>query len=193
MHPSELVALRTGYLMGFADALGQGCEPTAPGLPAAYTRRATVMAARRSEAMQRVVARVMVALQRCDRCWEDLGAGARRAPGLSDADASAGNAVPGGRPLPDAGQVCNGSTARATLTLPPQDSHGLTRREVEVLRLLAAGLSHREIGEQLVVSVRTVGRHIDNIYGKIGARGRGAARRYALEHGLLIPAPATGT
>jgi ATP/maltotriose-dependent transcriptional regulator MalT len=67
----------------------------------------------------------------------------------------------------------------------PHDAHGLTRREVEVLGLLAAGLSHREIGEHLVVSVRTVGRHIDNIYGKIGARGRGAARRYAQGHGLL--------
>jgi ATP/maltotriose-dependent transcriptional regulator MalT len=63
---------------------------------------------------------------------------------------------------------------------------------VEVLGLLAAGLSHREIGEQLVVSVRTVGRHVDNIYSKIGVRGRGPARQYAQDHGLLAAAPAAG-
>ncbi len=66
---------------------------------------------------------------------------------------------------------------------------GLTAREVDVLRLLAAGLSNREIAEMLVVSVRTVERHVDNIYGKIGVRGRRNARRYAREHGLIAPAP----
>jgi DNA-binding NarL/FixJ family response regulator len=53
-----------------------------------------------------------------------------------------------------------------------------------VLALLAAGLSNREIAEELVVSVRTVGRHVDNIYGKIGVHERSQARRYARERGV---------
>ncbi len=67
---------------------------------------------------------------------------------------------------------------------------GLTPREVEVLGLLAAGLSNREIAAALVVSVRTVGRHVDNIYGKIGVHERGKARQYAHAHGLIASVPA---
>jgi ATP/maltotriose-dependent transcriptional regulator MalT len=63
--------------------------------------------------------------------------------------------------------------------------NGLTAREVEVLRLVAAGLSNREIAEELVLSVRTVERHITNLYGKIDARGKADATAYALEHGLV--------
>ncbi|MGD9891976.1 MAG: response regulator transcription factor [Dehalococcoidia bacterium] len=61
---------------------------------------------------------------------------------------------------------------------------GLTPREAEVLGLLATGLSNREIAETLVISVRTVGRHIDNLYGKIGVHDRVRARQYARAHGL---------
>ncbi len=60
----------------------------------------------------------------------------------------------------------------------------LTAREVEVLRLVAAGKSNREISAELVLSVRTTGRHIANIYGKIGAHNRAGATAYALRHGL---------
>jgi DNA-binding CsgD family transcriptional regulator len=66
---------------------------------------------------------------------------------------------------------------------------GLTPREAEVLGLLATGLSNREIAEALVVSVRTVGRHVDNIYGKIGVHDRANARRYARDHGLIASPP----
>jgi DNA-binding NarL/FixJ family response regulator len=76
---------------------------------------------------------------------------------------------------------------------PPAYPDGLTPREVEVLGLIAAGLSNREIAETLVVSERTVERHADNIYGKIGARGRSNARRYARHHGLVAAPPAPGT
>ena len=68
-------------------------------------------------------------------------------------------------------------------------TNGLTAREAEVLGLLAAGLSNREIAESLVVSVRTVGRHVDNIYGKIGVHERSKARQYAHTHGLTTPVP----
>lgn len=61
---------------------------------------------------------------------------------------------------------------------------GLTSREVEVLRLVAAGRSNREIAASLVLSERTVARHVTNIYGKTGAGSRAEATAYALRHGL---------
>jgi DNA-binding NarL/FixJ family response regulator len=62
---------------------------------------------------------------------------------------------------------------------------GLTAREVEVLRLLAGGKTNGEIAEELFVSVRTIERHVANIYAKVGARGRANATAYALTHGLI--------
>ena len=61
---------------------------------------------------------------------------------------------------------------------------GLTPREIDVLRLLTTGLSNGEIGWQLSVSPRTVDTHLTSIYGKLGVNSRGAAIRYALEHGV---------
>ena len=60
----------------------------------------------------------------------------------------------------------------------------LTARELEVLQLLASGRSNREIADELVLSVRTVERHINNLYAKIGARGKADATAYAFRHGL---------
>jgi DNA-binding CsgD family transcriptional regulator len=59
---------------------------------------------------------------------------------------------------------------------------GLTEREVEVLLLVAEGRISKEIAAELCVAVPTVSRHLANIYGKISARGRADATRYALEH-----------
>jgi HD-GYP domain-containing protein (c-di-GMP phosphodiesterase class II) len=72
---------------------------------------------------------------------------------------------------------------------------GLTRREVEVLVLLARGLSNKAIAAQLVVSPKTVGHHIEHIYRKIGCSTRAAASLFAMQHGLLPelePAPEDG-
>ena len=71
---------------------------------------------------------------------------------------------------------------------PPAYPDRLTPREVEVLGLIAAGNSNREIASELVLSVRTVERHIFNIYRKIDANGRAAATAYALRHNLTEPA-----
>lgn len=62
---------------------------------------------------------------------------------------------------------------------------GLTRREVEVLCLIANGKTDRSIAEELVIAESTVRRHISNIYAKIGASNRAEATRYALREGLL--------
>ncbi len=63
----------------------------------------------------------------------------------------------------------------------------LTAREVEVLQLLATGLTNKEIAAELVVSPGTVHRHLVNIYTKIGTRRRVDAATYALNHGLAAP------
>jgi HD-GYP domain-containing protein (c-di-GMP phosphodiesterase class II) len=62
---------------------------------------------------------------------------------------------------------------------------GLTGREVEVLRLLARGLSNKEIGEQLVISRKTVSHHVEHIYTKTGATNRALASLFAAGNGLI--------
>ena len=64
-------------------------------------------------------------------------------------------------------------------------SHGLTPRELEVLRLVAEGRTNRAIAAELVLSERTVERHITNTYAKLGVSTRAAATAYAYEHGLV--------
>lgn len=61
---------------------------------------------------------------------------------------------------------------------------GLTRREAEVLRLVASGLSNREIAETLSLSEKTVESHLTSVYGRIGADNRAAASAFAVRHGL---------
>ena len=61
---------------------------------------------------------------------------------------------------------------------------GLTRREVEVLRLVAAGLVTKQIASRLAISHRTAYHHIEHIYAKIGVSTRAAAAAFAVEHGL---------
>src|SRR5439155_2820824 len=79
-----------------------------------------------------------------------------------------------------AGTTISESPVGAKLAYPDH----LTAREVEVLRLIAAGRTNFEISRELVLSLRTVARHITNIYGKIGARSKVDAASYAMRHGL---------
>jgi pimeloyl-ACP methyl ester carboxylesterase/DNA-binding CsgD family transcriptional regulator len=65
--------------------------------------------------------------------------------------------------------------------------NGLTARELQVLRLVAAGSTNKEISSELGVAVATVERHLVNVYTKIGARGRADAVAYALRHRLDTP------
>jgi DNA-binding NarL/FixJ family response regulator len=82
---------------------------------------------------------------------------------------------------PDAARV-------AALTAPAGISpHGLTARELEVLRLVAAGRSNREIAAQLVISEHTVARHLQNIFAKLDVSSRTAAASFAFEHELVRP------
>ena len=86
-------------------------------------------------------------------------------------DAPAGHEAQEARP---------GATPRARQRLP----RGLTTREAEVLRLVAAGQTDRQIAATLVVSEATVGRHLANIYTKLGVSSRAAATAFALRAGI---------
>ncbi len=85
-------------------------------------------------------------------------------------------------------EAVSGVMTAAGGDMPPPERHNpadLTDREIEVLRLLAAGHTNRQVGEELYISPKTVGRHIENIYAKIGVSSRAAAAVFAMEHRLL--------
>jgi DNA-binding CsgD family transcriptional regulator len=66
---------------------------------------------------------------------------------------------------------------------------GLTARELEVIKLLASGMSNREIADALFLSPKTVSRHLSNIFAKIGATSRAGATAFAYDHGLMGRTP----
>jgi DNA-binding CsgD family transcriptional regulator len=88
---------------------------------------------------------------------------------------------PAEMPLPTPTEPPSAPPAQTTPTYPA----GLTTREVEVLRLLAKGLTDAQIAEQLVISPRTVNNHLTSIYSRIQVSSRSAATRYAIEHHLI--------
>jgi DNA-binding NarL/FixJ family response regulator len=72
----------------------------------------------------------------------------------------------------------------ATAARTPAAEFDLTERELDVLRLLVAGLTYAEIAGQLTVSFHTVHAHLRSIYGKLGVTSRNQATRFAIEHDL---------
>jgi predicted ATPase/class 3 adenylate cyclase/DNA-binding CsgD family transcriptional regulator len=83
--------------------------------------------------------------------------------------------------LPTPGERSSSPTTASPTPYPD----GLTSREVEVLRVVAQGLTNEQVAECLVISPRTVDTHLTSIYSKIGVSSRGAATRYAIEHHLV--------
>lgn len=71
------------------------------------------------------------------------------------------------------------------LSLAGAPESALTRRELEVLQLVAAGLTNRAIAAELILSVKTVARHLSNIFAKLDVSSRAAATAYAYEHDLV--------
>jgi DNA-binding NarL/FixJ family response regulator len=110
--------------------------------------------------------------------------------GRAVAAAAAGQAVLD----PGVQQRLLSAAARATSSAVPETGAAdgeLTPREAEVLRLIAAGQSNREIARSLFVSEATVKTHVNRIFAKTGARDRAQAIRYAFVHGYAEPpAPA---
>jgi DNA-binding CsgD family transcriptional regulator len=137
----------------------------------------------------------LVALRHAERAWAELdapyeAARARVLVGLAcralDDEESAALELDEARAVfarlgaaPDLARV--DSLARRPA---PCDTHGLTPRELEVLRLVASGKSNREISAELVISEHTVARHVQNIFAKLGVSSRTAASAFAFAHDL---------
>jgi DNA-binding NarL/FixJ family response regulator len=118
--------------------------------------------------------------------YHRIGAGTRwrerleRRIHVISAGGAAGTPVRAGDPSGSSAATDLRSSSRADIS-----AARLSARELEVLRLIAAGESNPAIAERLVLSVGTVARHTGNIYAKIGARSRADAVAYAHRHGLL--------
>ena len=82
-------------------------------------------------------------------------------------------------------RAVEGGSAAAGARTP---THGLTRRELQILRRVAAGRTNRQIAEELVLSPRTIEMHAQNAFHKLGARSRAEASARAAALGLLEPA-----
>lgn len=73
----------------------------------------------------------------------------------------------------------------AAASIPVATQGELSLRELQVLRLLAAGETNRSIADSLYISIRTVDRHVSNLYTKLGVSNRAAATAHAYEHQLI--------
>jgi ATP/maltotriose-dependent transcriptional regulator MalT len=138
----------------------------------------------------------LVALRRASQAWRELeapydAARARVLVGQACAalgdDDTAALELEGAREVfdrlgaaPDLAQL-DAATRRSTAG----DTHGLSRRELQVLCLVAAGKSNREIATELVISEHTVARHLQNIFAKLGVSSRTAASAFAFAHDLV--------
>lgn len=100
-------------------------------------------------------------------------------------------AIREGSICPDAGEAVLAVAGLAARRTPPRPLAGLTPREIEVLRLIAAGLTAKEMGRRLAISPKTADHHIQSIYSKIGVTTRAAATLHAVEHGLIRPGETT--
>jgi DNA-binding NarL/FixJ family response regulator len=107
---------------------------------------------------------------------------AQLAPAAFESAWAEGQAMTMEQAIESAMQVAReAQTVRASKVEPP---NGLTPRELEVLRLVAQGLTNPQIADQLIVSRRTINTHLNSIYRKLNVSTRSAATRFAVEHGL---------
>jgi HD-GYP domain-containing protein (c-di-GMP phosphodiesterase class II) len=91
----------------------------------------------------------------------------------------------GGRLDPDAVRAVLDAAGQHPSAIRRARPAGLTERQVEVLRLVAQGLSNPQIAERLVISRRTAERHVQDVYARIGVSSRAGAALFAMEHDLL--------
>ena len=108
-------------------------------------------------------------------------------PAMSDAAAAAKLRARGreGKLCPDAVEAVLACAGSRPAGRRPSGSAGLTPREIEVLRLIAAGHTAKEAARELDISPKTADNHIQSLYSKIGVTTRAAAALYALERGLV--------
>ncbi len=204
LKPLERAALLPAYVeimvaVGDVEAARVGCRELTGIAERQRTGMLQAMAAHaRGEVAlaERDARAALVALRRACQAWQELdvpheGARARALVGLAcralgDDDTAAleleaaRSVFTGLRAAPGLSWI-DSLTGRGTTTA----GHGLTTRELEVLRLVADGKSNREIASALVISERTVARHLQNIFAKLRVSSRTAASKFAFEHDLV--------
>jgi DNA-binding NarL/FixJ family response regulator len=137
-------------------------------------------------------ARALVALREASGAWQELGAPyevarARVLIGLAcrtvgDGDAAQRELAAARETFAELGALPDVRSLDAMLAPErPRETHGLTSRELEVLRLVAGGKSNKEIAAALVISEHTVARHVQNIFAKLDVTSRAAAVAFAYE------------
>ncbi len=175
-----------------ADELGQIAAQSGSamiGAIAAHVRGAAVLAAGDPES-------AVAALREAVLVWQEMNAPyevarARLLMGiacraLGDDDGAALELGAARRAFEDLGAPLDVADVDALMgRAPAADSHGLTARELEVLRLVATGRTNRQIARDLVVSEHTVARHVQNIFAKLHVSSRAAATAFAFEHDLV--------
>jgi ATP/maltotriose-dependent transcriptional regulator MalT len=156
----------------------------------AHTRGATALAGGDAPA-------ALADLRRACRAWQELGAPLEAARaraligvtcrGLDDTETAELELEAARGVLTELGAspALAWAESLASERRPAEQAHGLTGRELEVLRLLATGKSNREIASVLVISEHTVARHVQNIFAKLRISSRTAASAFAFEHDLV--------
>jgi DNA-binding CsgD family transcriptional regulator len=173
----QLVAAAAGFESELLDAIVQQAEGAVE-LAEGEPRSALVPLRRSLQTFQELgvpyeIARVRVLTALACRTLGDEDGALLDLEAARDAFAELGAA-------PDVARVDS-----LTVAVSPDDAHGLTARELEVLRLVAAGETNKAIAARLVLSERTVERHVSNILVKVGASSRAAATAFAYEHQLV--------
>jgi DNA-binding CsgD family transcriptional regulator len=135
------------------------------------------------------------ALRHARQAWEELGAPFEAARvrvllglacrALGDAEAAALELEAAAGLFADLGAAPDLAHVSLLSQTTPDDTHGLSPRELEVLRLVAAGRTNKLIAAELVLSERTVDRHVSNIFTKLRVSSRAAATAYAYQHRLV--------
>ncbi|MGH8983364.1 MAG: LuxR C-terminal-related transcriptional regulator [Acidimicrobiia bacterium] len=137
----------------------------------------------------------LVSLRQAGATWQDLDAPydvararvlvAEACRALGDDDAAALELEAAGDVFAELGAAPDLSQLNSSATRVAREAYGLTPRQVEVLRLVAAGKSNREIAASLVISEHTVARHVQNIFATLRVSSRTAASAFAFEHDLV--------
>jgi DNA-binding NarL/FixJ family response regulator len=163
-------------------------ESDALGAMAAHARGALELAAGDPRA-------ALIAARSAAQAWQELdapydNARAREVVGLAcrklgDGDAAALELEAAGATFERLGAEPDLERVDALAPAAGRNPQGLTDRELEVLRHLSAGATNKAIASELVLSVRTVDRHVSNIFTKLGVSSRAAATAYAYEHNVL--------
>jgi DNA-binding CsgD family transcriptional regulator len=175
-----------------ADELGEIAAQSGSamiGAIAAHVRGAAVLAAGDPESAVEALREAVLVWQEMNAPYEVararllMGIACR---GLGDDDGAALELGAARRAFEDLGAPLDVGDVDALMgRVPAADSHGLTARELEVLRLVATGRTNRQIAGDLVVSEHTVARHVQNIFAKLRVSSRAAATAFAFEHDLV--------